>query len=211
MESKAHFYAPRFEAGAGAQQDTDAGAAEAAAPLDHPHAGGQRGRGLGRQEGLPQVQADFAVIASAECDEQTLHARVLAETRRPFDLASAPLLRVRLYHRGGDCAVLVWTAHHIAADFWSLAVLLSEFRELYAALAAGRVVALVPVVADYPDYVREQFEARAGLAAERAWEYWRVHLGGELPLLNLASDYPRPPEQRYRGESLGCRLDAQLT
>jgi len=264
MESKAHFYAPRFEAGAGAQQDTDAGAAEAAAPLHLPLAEVQRGlwfvqqlaresaahnlvfaarvtstvdiaaidaalhaligrhaalrtryiiddTGSPRQEVLPQVQADFAVIASAECDEQTLHARVLAETRRPFDLASAPLLRVRLYHRGGDSAVLVWTAHHIAADFWSLAVLLSEFRELYAALAAGRVVALVPVVADYPDYVREQYEARAGLAAERAWEYWRVHLGGELPLLNLASDYPRPPEQRYRGESLGFRLDAQLT
>src|SRR3569832_364247 len=264
MESKAHFYAPRFEAGAGAQQDTDAGAAEAAAPKTQPQAGVQRGlwfvqqlaresaahnlvfaarvtsvvdiaaldaalhaliarhaalrtrfviddTGSPRQEVLPQVQADFAVIATAECDEQTLHARVLAETRRPFDLASAPLLRVRLYHRGGDSAVRVWTAHHIAADFWSLAVLLSEFRELYAALAAGRVVALVPVVADYPDYVREQYEARAGLAAERAGEYWRVHLGGELPRLNLASDYPRPPEQRYRGESLGFRLDAQLT
>src|SRR3569832_786550 len=244
MESKAHFYAPRFEAGAGAQQDTDAGAAEAAAPLHLPLAEVQRGlwfvqqlaresaahnlvfaarvtstvdiaaidaalhaligrhaalrtryiiddTGSPRQEVLQQVQADFAVLASAECDEQTL--------------------RVRRYHRGGDSAVLAWTAHHIAADFWSLAVLLSEFRELYAALAAGRVAALVPAVADYPDYVREQYEARAGLAAERAWEYWRVHLGGELPLLNLASDYPRPPEQRYRGESLGFRLDAQLT
>src|SRR3569832_1902396 len=43
MESKAHFYAPRFEAGAGAQQDTDAGAAEAAAPLHLPLAEVQRG------------------------------------------------------------------------------------------------------------------------------------------------------------------------
>src|SRR3569833_4459698 len=130
---------------------------------------------------------------------------------RRADVARACFGRDAQTLRPRDSAVLVWTAHHIAADFWSLAVLLSEFRELYAALAAGRVVALVPVVADYPDYVREQYEARAGLAAERAREYWRVHLGGELPLLNLASDYPRPPEQRYRGESLGFRLDAQLT
>src|SRR3569832_908615 len=136
MESKAHFYAPRFEAGAGAQQDTDAGAAEAAAPKTQPQAGVQRGlwfvqqlaresaahnlvfaarvtsvvdiaaldaalhaliarhaalrtrfviddTGSPRQEVLPQVQADFAVIASAECDEQTLHARVLPRRAGP--------------------------------------------------------------------------------------------------------------------------------
>src|SRR3569833_4171756 len=130
MERKAHFSAPRCEAGAGAQQDTDAGAAEAAAPLHLPLAEVQRGlwfvqqlaresaahnqvfaarvtstvdnaaidaalhaligrpaalrtryivdgTGSPRQEVLPQVQADFAVIASGECDEQTLHESVL--------------------------------------------------------------------------------------------------------------------------------------
>src|SRR3569623_861296 len=93
--------------------------------------------------------------AGAGAQQDTDAGAAEAAAPLPLDLASAPLVRVRLYHRGGDSAVLVWTAHHIAADFWSLAVLLSEFRELYAACAAGRVAALVPVVADYPDYVRE--------------------------------------------------------
>src|SRR3569833_3153967 len=170
MESKAHFYAPRFEAGAGAQQDTDAGAAEAAAgallsssagaaeaaaPLHLPLAEVQRGlwfvqqlaresaantrlcaarvtstvdiaaidaalhaligrhaalrtryiiddTGSPRQEVLPQVQADFAVIASAECDEQTLHESVLVVLCCFFVFVSVLFLRVRLYHRGAD-------------------------------------------------------------------------------------------------------------
>lgn len=166
--------------------------------------------GAPRQEVLPQVQADIAVIAAAEWDEATLHARVLAETRRPFDLTTAPPLRVRLYYRGGGDAVLVWTAHHIAVDFWSLAVLLDEFRELYAAYLAGRAALLTPVMTDYPDYVCEQGD-KANSTVERAWDYWRAQLKGELPLLNLTGDYPRPPEQRYRGASLSFQLDAELT
>lgn len=164
-----------------------------------------------RQQILPHATADTAVVAAEHLDDAALRAAVLDETRAPFDLAHAPLLRVRLYRRGGADAVMVWTAHHIAVDFWSLAVLLDEFRTLYAALAAGRTPVLPPLGADYPAYVRRQQALLDGIEGERLWAYWRERLGGELPLLDLAGDFPRPAVQRYRGASLGFRLDAALT
>ena len=167
--------------------------------------------GAPRQEVLPSVAADSAVIAAAGWDDEALRERALADTRKPFDLAQAPLLRVRLYRRGARDALLVWTAHHIAVDFWSLAVLLDEFRQLYQGLAAGVDVHLPPPAADYPQFVQRQREMLAGEAGARMWDYWRERLAGELPVLNLSGDYPRPPAQTYRGASLGFHLDAPLT
>ncbi len=167
--------------------------------------------GVPRQEVLPAVKIDSAVIAAAGWDDEKLRGRAIAETKQPFDLARAPLLRVRLFQRGPRDALLVWTAHHIAVDFWSLAVLLDEFRQLYQGRAAGRAVSLPPLASDYPVYVQRQKEMLSGLAGSRLWDYWRESLSGDLPVLNLASDYPRPPVQTYRGASLGFRLDANLT
>src|SRR5437773_12396467 len=41
----------------------------------------------------------------------------------------------------------------------------------------------------------------AGPEGERLWTYWRQELAGELSLLNLPIDRPRPPVQTYRGAS----------
>src|SRR5258708_9941480 len=40
--------------------------------------------------------------------------------RSPFDLAQAPLLRVKLLQLAADESVLLLTTHHIACDGWSM-------------------------------------------------------------------------------------------
>jgi hypothetical protein len=81
------------------------------------------------------------------------------EATRPFDLAAGPLLRAVLLHLGpapaGRAAerwVALLTLHHIAADGWSMGVLVREFGELYAAARAGRPARLPPLVWQYADY-----------------------------------------------------------
>jgi len=46
---------------------------------------------------------------------------------------------------------------------------------------------------------------------ERQLGYWRRQLGGELPVLRLASDYQRPVVQRYRGAVSVRRLGRAVT
>src|SRR5439155_1363408 len=85
---------------------------------------------------------------------------------------------------------------------------------LYAAERTG-VPAPLPVYApQYTDYVQWQAEMLAGPEGERLWTYWRQELAGELSLLNLPVDRPRPPVQTYRGAShvieLGEAFSKQL-
>ncbi len=110
--------------------------------------------------------------------------------------------------------ILSLTVHHIAVDFWSLDMLIDELCLLYAAERVGVLAPLPAHVPQYTDFVRWQAEMLAGSEGERHWAYWQHELAGELPMLNLPIDRPRPPVQTYRGAShpfeLGEELSKQL-
>ncbi|BAZ69380.1 amino acid adenylation [Fischerella sp. NIES-4106] len=46
---------------------------------------------------------------------------------------------------------------------------------------------------------------------KRLWAYWQKQLAGELPVLNLPTDRPRPSMQSYRGASYTCKFSVELT
>jgi hypothetical protein len=72
---------------------------------------------------------DLAGLGPDERDA-AIRRLALAEARRPFDLARAPLLRTRLLRLGDDEHALLFAVHNIVCDGWSLGIL---FRELAAA------------------------------------------------------------------------------
>jgi amino acid adenylation domain-containing protein len=150
-------------------------------------------------------EADEAVGLSAA----ELEAEVAREAQRPFDLARGPLLRVRLWSRGGDDHALLLALHHAVADLWSLAVLARELGEAYGAARRGGEASLPPLPAYSADHARWQAELLASAQGERLWRFWEGELGvEELPDLDLPTDRPRPPVQTTRGRSLAVRLDA---
>jgi amino acid adenylation domain-containing protein/FkbM family methyltransferase len=151
-----------------------------------------------------------AVDASAWSWTQ-LHERLLAEADVPFDLAHGPVLRAHLFTRCAEDHVLLLTLHHIAIDFWSLDLLVSEFSALYAAERSGIPVSLPPPAADYIDFVQWQTSFLAGPEGEAAWQYWCRQLGGDLPVLDLPTDRARPPVQTYAGASVKLTLDEELS
>jgi len=133
-----------------------------------------------QQQTVHFVEADASVW-----DGETLKTRLLEEAYRPFDLERGPLLRVNLFTRSPKEHVLLLVVHHIAIDFWSLALLLTELGALYPAEKTGLPVPLPALGAQYADYVRWQAEMLAGPEGERLWAYWRKQLAGRLPLLEL--------------------------
>ncbi|MCO6716932.1 condensation domain-containing protein, partial [Streptomyces sp. CHB19.2] len=56
---------------------------------------------------------------------------------RGIDLAAAPLMRLTLVRLPDARLHLLWTSHHLILDGWSLAQVLTEVFEEYAALTAG--------------------------------------------------------------------------
>ncbi|HEY1403290.1 MAG TPA: amino acid adenylation domain-containing protein, partial [Pyrinomonadaceae bacterium] len=159
------------------------------------------------QDVLPNGELSFQELNASHWSEAVLDARLVEEANRPFDLESGELLRVSLYRRAADAYVLLLSVHHIVADFWSLAILMNELDALYTAERKGRPALLAPQTLQYTDYVRWQREMLAGAEGERLWQFWQEYLSGELPVLNLKTDHPRPQIQTYRGDSFSFKLD----
>jgi amino acid adenylation domain-containing protein len=161
------------------------------------------------------------VVAAAECAqpeldrvdithvlpaEQDAEVRRLAlhEARQPFDLASGPLLRVRLLRLAEDDHIVLLTMHHIISDGWSVRVIVQELMALYG--GAGELPALPIQYADYAAWQRETLDTAA---QSPALEFWRGHLA-DAPTLELPTDRPRPPVQTYNGGTRWFSLPGPL-
>jgi hypothetical protein len=118
---------------------------------------------------------------------------------------------VNLYTCSANDHVLLLVVHHIVIDFWSLALLLTELGTLYPAEKAGAQAPLPALDSQYTDYVRWQAEMLASAEGERLWVYWQKQLAGQLPLLELPTDRPRPPVPTYRGASHDFHLNYELS
>lgn len=145
----------------------------------------------------------------SETQDQLME-RMARAARAPFDLESAPPVRCILFRTAEPENYLLFAIHHIISDFWSLALLIQELAALYEAEAGNRVASLPPPELEYGDYVRWQADMLSGAEGERHWAYWREELAGELPTLDLPTDFPRPAVQTFRGAAHQFRLDAGL-
>ncbi|MFL6284933.1 MAG: amino acid adenylation domain-containing protein [Pyrinomonadaceae bacterium] len=152
------------------------------------------------------AEVAFRVEEMSGADDEELRRRVAEEARRPFDLENGPVFRAVLFDAGAGGRLLIITAHHIVTDLWSLAVLVKELGAAYSAHAAGAAIELAAPEAGYEDYVGWQRRVLAGPRGARLLGYWRGQLSGELPVLALPTDYPRPPVQTYEGGSVSTRL-----
>jgi amino acid adenylation domain-containing protein len=130
--------------------------------------------------------------------------------RRPFNLEHGPVWRMDLFTCSTREHVFVLTLHHIAVDLAAMNVLLEELGTLYAAVRAGTRVELPALPLTFGEHVRWQEELLAGPEGERLWSYWKQELSGELPVLNLPLDRPRPAMQSYQGASHAFTLAPEL-
>jgi amino acid adenylation domain-containing protein/non-ribosomal peptide synthase protein (TIGR01720 family) len=159
---------------------------------------------------------DHAEVALQEEDasrwsKRALEERLIEEAHRPFDLGYGPLLRFHLFRCSSHQYVLLLVAHHIVSDLWSLIILMDELGIHYEAERQLRPATLTPLALSYTDYVMWQEEMLESSVGQQHWEYWRQQLQGELPVLNLPTDRPRPLVQTYNGAVHSFRLNPQLT
>ncbi|ATB34301.1 non-ribosomal peptide synthetase [Melittangium boletus] len=144
---------------------------------------------------------DLSALPAAR-QEQRLRELVAAEEQRPFDLTRAPLLRLTLAELGSEQRALVLGIHHIIADGASIAVFMNELS----LLLAGQPESLPALPVQYSDYVGWQRRLLQGPQHERSLRYWLDTLSGELPILELPTDRPRPPVEGSEGVTKSLSL-----
>lgn len=152
---------------------------------------------------------DLQHLPSAE-RETEVRRLATAEARRPFDLTRGPLLRVTLLRLKAETHVLLLTMHHIISDGWSLDLFLRELAALYQAYTAGEPSPLPDLPIQYADFAVWQRTWLQGEVLKTQLAYWRQQLGGDLPVLQLPTDRPRPPLQTFNGATHVFRLPTSL-
>ncbi|TRT96054.1 MAG: amino acid adenylation domain-containing protein [Microcystis aeruginosa Ma_OC_LR_19540900_S633] len=129
----------------------------------------------------------------------------------PFDLANGSVLRVKLWQVKTDEYVLLLAIHHIAADGWSVGVLIDELSAYYRSFCTGTKADLPDLSIQYADFALWQRQWLTNEVLDRQLSYWKQQLTG-VPLLHqLPTDRPRPAIQSFRGGTEGLQLDSQLT
>ncbi len=137
------------------------------------------------------------------------HEKADEEVRRPFDLATAPLLRMVLLQMTDDDHVLTLTVHHIVSDQWSFAILGKELGQFYNTLCHKNPIQAEPLPLQYADFACWQREWLTSKVLENQYSYWTNKLA-TLPLLKLPTNYPRLPEQTFTGTYITIDLSKPL-
>src|SRR5688500_4101566 len=110
-----------------------------------------------------------------------------------------------------DEHVLSVTTHHIVSDGWSQGVLKNELGVLYEVGITRRSTPLQELSIQYADFAQWQRGWLQGEELDRQMEYWREHLDGAPPSLELPTDGARPAQVNYRGATLLLELPAELS
>lgn len=124
---------------------------------------------------------------------------------QPFALDKAPLVRICIASTAEEESVLMLDMHHIIADGISTDIFVRDLLALY----QGQELVQPPTV-DYKDYSLWQSRLVHTDLYRTQEKFWLETLGGELPILNLPIDRPRPPVKGYEGGTVKTSMLPEL-
>jgi amino acid adenylation domain-containing protein len=159
---------------------------------------------------IPLKQFDLSGVAAASREDR-LQEQIKREIQQPFDLARGPLMRAALWQLSDDEYVLLLNIHHIATDRWSMSIMAQELSAAYAANTKGTSASLPALNIQYADYSVWQREWLQGDTLRSQLNFWREHLAGAPPVLELPTDRPRPAVQTFDGASCSLEFSKDLS
>jgi len=120
--------------------------------------------------------------------------------RAPFDPEQAPLFRIAVVRLPDAAAVAIAVFHHLVVDGRSVEILAEDFVSLLSGESppAGSM--------RFIDYAAWRASQRNDANAAEQLAYWRDRLRGNLPILDLPTDRPRPAQPSRRGHMVPCRI-----
>lgn len=161
-----------------------------------------------------QVDAEISFVQEKLATNANIEAEIKNFATQSFDITQAPLLRAGVWIVDEQTYYLAIIIHHIIADEWSMDVLWREMATIYEAILNETEPNLSQLDIQYTDYAVWQGQQVADGKYDEQLSYWKERLGGDLPLLQLPTDYLRPNTQTYKGalleETLGSSLSTAI-
>ncbi|MEH2354899.1 amino acid adenylation domain-containing protein [Nostoc sp.] len=157
---------------------------------------------------LPMINLEHLSGKDWELEVKQLAAK---SAKKPFNLAKGLLVRATLLRLSEEEHVLLLTMHHIITDGWSCNVFLRELSTLYAAFSTNQSSPLAELPIQYADFTIWQRDRIQGKFLATQLNYWQQQLQGELPVLQLPTDRPRPTATTFAGSKQYFTFSTALT
>ncbi|WP_143192213.1 condensation domain-containing protein, partial [Paenibacillus helianthi] len=122
---------------------------------------------------------------------------------QPFNLNEGPLCRVGMVRLTDQRHLLFFDIHHSASDGTSMGILMKELMSLY----QGEELAEVTV--QYKDFAVWQQEQNQEIVKKQE-DYWLDIYAGEVPVLDMPTDYPRPLMRDFKGDAIQFTIESDL-
>src|SRR5690606_28163845 len=131
---------------------------------------------------------------SSEEKEKEKQEILFSDARLPFNLDEFPLIRTTLIKLSESQHIFLMTMHHIIFDKWSMDLFLKMFSKEYLAFVTNNSIEKDVNNLQFSDYA---FWQKSRVLDEVQVAYWKMKLGGEIPTLDLPTDYPQPSRPTF--------------
>lgn len=156
------------------------------------------------------VEIDWEKIDAYSWNNIELNEQLSARMRLPFNLETGGVFRACLFCISATENILLLTLHQIAGDRYSISILVDEFVTIYESKINNTNSNLIPINTNYVNYINEELEFINSSEGKQIGDYWQEKLGGELPILELPTNFSRPSIRTYNGTALKSTINFQL-
>ncbi|MCY8615722.1 bacitracin non-ribosomal peptide synthetase BacB [Bacillus haynesii] len=150
-----------------------------------------------------EQEAEFRLEYS-ELGDQSIQEKI-SRFIKPFQLEKAPLLRAEIVKVDEAEHMMMVDMHHIISDGVSIGILMKEFADC----CEGKE--LSPVAVQYKDYSEWQRDIERQGRLKKQEAYWLNTFRGDIPVLNMPLDFPRPKIRSFQGNRTVVELDQDTT
>ncbi len=158
---------------------------------------------------LPWEELDLRAVPASE-RQVAMERHLMEVSRRPFDLAQAPLWRVLWMTLANHEHQLAVIFHHAIVDEWSERLFFDEWRRLYAAEADPAKAGLAELPVQYADYAAWQRSRLTDEFLRRERAYWLQQLQNMPPPLKLPGDQSAGGRRSGRGGTYRFELSGPV-
>ena len=152
---------------------------------------------------------DLSSVSEPSEQEQRLRALITQETSAPFLLPSGPLFRGHLVLLGERRAALVFTAHHLICDGWSLDVMIHDLCAFYSEEISGTPPSLGQADT-FAGYVQAVTQRSHSTEYKKAASFWHSKFKDGFPVLVLPTDHPRTAHRDFLARHLEHPVPAEV-
>lgn len=146
-------------------------------------------------------------------NQDLLNNYVSQQVSKPFILRNIPLIRLETIRLSDDTYIFILVVHHCICDGWSIENLIKELFGFYQAYSFGETPEMEALRIQYKDFTIWQnnlFQSEDFLKHE---QYFIQNLQ-QAPVLELKTDYQRPPVKKFEGgkvtKNIGLELSNQI-